>query len=163
SPAQLWFFEQRLEQAHQFNQAVLLVARADVQPEHVEAALAAVLAQHDRLRLRFSSREPSVRASHQPHATLPLYTLDLPRGRRGGARCAPALAQASAGVQGSLALGGGPRARGAWLDLGRGERRLLLAAHDLVVDGVSWRILLEDLTRAGEQVPAARPIALPAK
>ena len=39
-----------------------------------------------------------------------------------------------------------------------GERRLLLVAHHLVVDGVSWRILAEDLTAllaGGEPAPVA--------
>ena len=39
--------------------------------------------------------------------------------------------------------------------------RLLLIAHHLIVDGVSWRILLEDLVRAYEQAVARQPIALP--
>lgn len=32
-----------------------------------------------------------------------------------------------------------------------GGQRLLLVIHHLVVDGVSWRILLEDLQRAYQQ------------
>ena len=36
------------------------------------------------------------------------------------------------------------------------RRRLLLVAHHLVVDGVSWRILLEDLERGYEQLGAGQ-------
>ena len=59
----------------------------------------------------------------------------------------------------------------AGLDLGAGpllravlaERVLRLTAHHLVVDGVSWRILLEDLDTAYHQAVRGEPVRLPAK
>ncbi|WP_406115517.1 amino acid adenylation domain-containing protein [Kitasatospora purpeofusca] len=48
-----------------------------------------------------------------------------------------------------------------WLDAGEHTPgRLLLVLHHLVVDGVSWRILLPDLRAAGEAVLADRPVLL---
>ncbi|MFD9064423.1 amino acid adenylation domain-containing protein, partial [Kitasatospora purpeofusca] len=48
-----------------------------------------------------------------------------------------------------------------WLDTGEHTPgRLLLVLHHLVVDGVSWRILLPDLRAAGEAVLADRPVLL---
>ncbi|WP_051472173.1 non-ribosomal peptide synthetase [Patulibacter minatonensis] len=41
-----------------------------------------------------------------------------------------------------------------------GPGRLVLVAHHLVVDGVSWRILGEDLRTAWDQLSAGEPIAL---
>src|SRR6185369_5731747 len=41
--------------------------------------------------------------------------------------------------------------------------RLLLAIHHLVVDGVSWRILLEDLEAACRHLAVGEPVRLPAK
>ncbi|MGV0618411.1 condensation domain-containing protein, partial [Mycolicibacterium elephantis] len=40
--------------------------------------------------------------------------------------------------------------------------QLLVVAHHLVVDGVSWRILLEDLNLAWTQHRAGQPVQLPA-
>ncbi|MFD5778348.1 amino acid adenylation domain-containing protein, partial [Streptomyces fungicidicus] len=50
-----------------------------------------------------------------------------------------------------------------WFDtgVGRGPGRLLLVAHHLVVDGVSWRILLPDLRSAWEALRDGRPVTLP--
>jgi NRPS condensation-like uncharacterized protein len=57
-----------------------------------------------------------------------------------------AVETAAAELQASLDLGRGPLLRVALFDYGRGKAgRLLLIMHHLVVDGVSWRILLEDL------------------
>ncbi|MCE1119031.1 non-ribosomal peptide synthetase, partial [Pseudomonas sp. NMI795_08] len=42
-------------------------------------------------------------------------------------------------------------------------QRLLLVIHHLAVDGVSWRILFEDLQQAYEQLSRGLPLALPGK
>ncbi|SEC85191.1 non-ribosomal peptide synthase domain TIGR01720/amino acid adenylation domain-containing protein [Amycolatopsis tolypomycina] len=50
-----------------------------------------------------------------------------------------------------------------WLDGGRGRAgRLLLAVHHLAVDGVSWRVLLDDIAVAWNDAVEGRPIRLPA-
>src|SRR5262249_43871459 len=52
--------------------------------------------------------------------------------------------------------------RAVWFDRGRDEPgRLLLLVHHLVVDGVSWRILLPDLAAAWRDVARAVPVDLP--
>jgi len=54
--------------------------------------------------------------------------------------------------------------RVALFDLGvHVPRRLLLIIHHLVVDGVSWRILLEDLQTAYQQLSRKETMQLPAK
>jgi non-ribosomal peptide synthase protein (TIGR01720 family) len=40
------------------------------------------------------------------------------------------------------------------------EQRLLLAAHHLIIDGVSWRILVEDIARGLEQAGRGEPVSL---
>jgi len=66
-------------------------------------------------------------------------------------------------VQQSLNLSAGPLLRAVLFDLGAGEQRLLLAIHHLAVDGVSWRILLEDLQRGYEQAGRGAAVQLGAK
>ncbi|MFE3794902.1 amino acid adenylation domain-containing protein [Nocardia tengchongensis] len=44
-----------------------------------------------------------------------------------------------------------------WFDCAAEPGRLLVVAHHLVVDGVSWRILVPDLMVAGAQVSAGQP------
>ncbi|WP_338868507.1 amino acid adenylation domain-containing protein [Myxococcus stipitatus] len=48
-------------------------------------------------------------------------------------------------------------------DMGTRGTRLLLAVHHLVVDAVSWRVLLQDLGTAYQQLLSGEPAALPAK
>ncbi|WP_049311024.1 condensation domain-containing protein, partial [Pseudomonas aeruginosa] len=63
----------------------------------------------------------------------------------------------------SLDLEQGPLLRAVLVDGPAGEQRLLLAIHHLVVDGVSWRVLLEDLQQVYRQLDEGAEPALPAK
>ncbi|HLM46885.1 MAG TPA: condensation domain-containing protein, partial [Myxococcaceae bacterium] len=66
--------------------------------------------------------------------------------------------------QASLGLQEGSLARAVLYELGAGEpRRLLLVIHHLVVDGVSWRVLLTDLVLAVAQLQAGGAVRLPPK
>ncbi|HEX8868118.1 MAG TPA: condensation domain-containing protein, partial [Lentzea sp.] len=54
----------------------------------------------------------------------------------------------------------GQMLRVVWFDATGGQGRLLVAANHLVVDGVSWRVLLPDLAEAADQLQAGRAPAL---
>ncbi|WP_030843619.1 non-ribosomal peptide synthetase [Streptomyces sp. NRRL F-4474] len=54
---------------------------------------------------------------------------------------------------------GGVMLRAVWR---RDARQLVLVAHHVVIDGVSWRILMEDLATAWQQYSAGAPVRLPA-
>jgi non-ribosomal peptide synthase protein (TIGR01720 family) len=67
-------------------------------------------------------------------------------------------------VHASFDLAHGPLLKGVLFDLGVGRRPFLfLAAHHLVVDGVSWRILLDDLDTAYRQAVRGEAIDLGAR
>ncbi|MFM0205991.1 amino acid adenylation domain-containing protein, partial [Paraburkholderia sediminicola] len=71
-----------------------------------------------------------------------------------------ALHDACTRVQRQLDLRRGPLLKAAYLDLGQHGQRVLLAIHHLAVDGVSWRILLEELQQAYAQAERGEAIAL---
>src|ERR1051325_4786406 len=67
-------------------------------------------------------------------------------------------------TQSSLDLHDGPIIRAGYFDLGPATpHRLLIVIHHLAVDGVSWRILLDDLRRTYEQLQRGNDVQLPAK
>ena len=58
----------------------------------------------------------------------------------------------------------GPVLRAALFDYEKeGKQRLFITIHHLVVDGVSWRILLEELERAYHQLKKGEAVQLPEK
>ncbi|MEN8638237.1 non-ribosomal peptide synthetase [Pseudomonas sichuanensis] len=138
TPIQHWFFDSEVPQPQHWNQAVLLEARQPLQAEKLEQALAALVAHHDSLRLRFSQAQGRWQAEYtQPHTQPLLWTATVADFND----CQALYSD----VQRSLDLEQGPLLRALLVSDGQGAQRLLLAIHHLVVDGVSWRVLLEDL------------------
>jgi amino acid adenylation domain-containing protein/non-ribosomal peptide synthase protein (TIGR01720 family) len=162
TPIQLWLVEQDLADLHHFNQAALLPVARTVNLNLLVRALHAVVTHHDALHLRFARAGDGWRQWSEPPAReLPVATADLTR--LPPAERPAALERAAAKLQASLSLDG-PLVRVALFDLGLDEpRRLLVAIHHLVVDGVSWRVLLEDLWRAYGQLVQGVPVSLPQK
>ncbi|HSF38816.1 MAG TPA: non-ribosomal peptide synthase/polyketide synthase [Thermoanaerobaculia bacterium] len=163
TPIQRWLFEQPSPVVDHFNQAVLLELRRPLPPALLATAALDLLAHHDALRLRFvhGSSGWSQEIAGLPGEP-PFHRIDLsalPEGLRRGA-----LESAAGGVQASLCLATGPLVRFALFHPGAGEPdRLLIAIHHLAVDGVSWRVLLEDLRLACEQRGRGEAVRLPAK
>ncbi|HEY7511838.1 MAG TPA: amino acid adenylation domain-containing protein, partial [Vicinamibacteria bacterium] len=144
-PAQRWLFEQALEEPWHFNQAVMLEVRPDVPEQRLERAARALQDHHDALRARFVNGAGGWEQRFEGVETAAPFQVadlsDVPEEQRRGA-----IARAAAEAQRSLDLERGPVWRMALFRLGEGQpARLLIVAHHLVVDGVSWRVLLEDL------------------
>jgi amino acid adenylation domain-containing protein/non-ribosomal peptide synthase protein (TIGR01720 family) len=162
TPIQRWFFAQDLPDPHHFNQVMLLEPREPLDAGVVEEAVARLLEHHDALRLRFERRDGGWRQwNAPPDSAVPFQTVDLsglPDAERGAA-----LEAAAAERQASLDLAAGPLVRAVLFQLGEGRQRLLVVAHHLVVDGVSWRVLVEDLETACRQLARGEPVRLPPK
>jgi non-ribosomal peptide synthase protein (TIGR01720 family) len=163
TPIQQWFFEQVLPAPQHFNQSVLLEVPPDLQPALLVRVVQALLWHHDALRLRFMPTAAGWQQAHTaPDIAIPLCVVDL-------AAVAPtvrlaALTAIAASVQASLHLTKGPLLRVVFFALGEGQPgRLLVVVHHLVVDGVSWRILLEDLATVYQQLCRGEAVQLPAK
>ena len=155
-PMQQQFFAQAMPEAQRWNQSVMLKARLAPEPAHLRRALHALVAAHDALRLRFQAPQGEWQAHFDEQAPGDdlLWQFDARQGETWQALCDRA--------QGSLDLAHGPLLR-AVQDEVEGEQRLLLVIHHLAVDGVSWRILLEDLHSAYTQASAGQACELPAR
>ncbi|MGQ9371958.1 amino acid adenylation domain-containing protein, partial [Azospirillum sp. A39] len=154
-PIQRWFFEQPMAERRRWNQAVLLRPRAAVDRPALAAALTALTARHDALRLRFRRDAGGVwRQAYAPSQD------DGVLWQRDAAD-EGAFARHVDDAHASLDLAEGPLLRALLLRRADGEERLLLVIHHLVVDGVSWRILLEDLAAAYAHALAGAAPRLP--
>ncbi len=162
TPIQRWFLERESPEPHHFNQAVLLASREPLRAASLACAVGRLMAHHDALRLRL---ERGAAGWEQRNAGLddpaPFTAVDL--SGLPAERHAAAVEGGAAAAQMSLDLARGPLARFVAFDLGPRPARLLVAVHHLAVDGVSWRILLEDLCTAYAQAERGREIELPPK
>ncbi len=151
TPIQSGFVEAAIPHRDHWNQAVMLAPREPLQAPVLEAALHAVLSHHDALRARL--RDNGLNYDGPVPAVL---------WQREAVDDA-ALAEVAEQAQRSLSLEEGLLLRAVLIDRGEQGQRLLLVVHHLVIDGVSWRIVLEDLQQAYTDLAAQRTLALPAK
>jgi amino acid adenylation domain-containing protein/non-ribosomal peptide synthase protein (TIGR01720 family) len=157
TPIQLWFFASFDGAPGHYNHAVLLRPTAALDGDALTTALRAVIARHDMLRARFEQIDGRWRQRVAPDDRLPLVEIDC--------RDAPDplahLSRVADQLNADCDLAAGPLFRAARLKLPDGER-LLLVAHHLVIDGMSWRILLDDLVAAYDSAQAGRSVMLAA-
>ncbi|HEY0470900.1 MAG TPA: condensation domain-containing protein, partial [Kribbella sp.] len=177
TPIQHWLFDTSTRPSH-FDQSVTVELTDHVDEHALRTALAALIEHHDALRMRFTRTDgqwnqdnapiqPTDESAEQPLAGLggaagvlrphDLSSMDATEQQTAMTRIAE---QVHAGFD----LGHGPLVQAALFHLGAGRRPvLLLAVHHLVVDAVSWRIMLDDLETAYQQVSHDQPVQLPAK
>ncbi|WP_213289371.1 non-ribosomal peptide synthetase [Bradyrhizobium sp. sGM-13] len=157
-PIQARFFSEDIGNRDHWNQAVLLVPQTRMDWETLRRALATIVDHHDALRLRFAQADGAWRAVQgtppSPSELLWIHT-DVE-----DATQVTALASAA---QESLSLSSGRLLRAVAMDLADGSQRLLIVIHHLVVDGVSWRVLLEDLASAYDHLKRDAVVTLPPK
>ncbi|MEU5259418.1 amino acid adenylation domain-containing protein [Amycolatopsis sp. NPDC021455] len=143
-----------------FNQSMLVRTPAGIGLPELHTVLAALLDHHDALRLVATGDGLEVRPPGAVAARV--LRVDV-TGLEPEARQAE-LTRRGAAAQAELDPAAGELLRAVWFDAGPAERgRLLLVVHHLAVDGVSWRILLEDLATAWtavreDRAPALEPV-----
>ncbi|ANW03877.1 non-ribosomal peptide synthetase [Bradyrhizobium icense] len=157
-PIQARFFSEDIANRNHWNQAVLLVPQTRMDWETLRRALTTIVDHHDALCLQFAQVDGAWHATQgtppSPSELLWIHT-DV-----GDATQVTAIASAA---QESLSLSSGSLLHAAAMDLADGSQRLLIVIHHLVVDGVSWRVLLEDLASAYDQLKRDAVVTLPPK
>ncbi|GLZ36653.1 non-ribosomal peptide synthetase [Actinokineospora sp. NBRC 105648] len=149
TPIQRWFFDHLTDSVDRFHQSMYLELAGDLDEDALEIALGALLEHHDALRLRAERADGHWRqynAAPGPVTVIQRFDhLD---------------AGAIALAQQDFRLDTGPLLRALLFVPARARPRLFLVAHHLVVDGVSWRILLSDLDTAYRQATRGHRVDL---
>ncbi|WP_328489127.1 non-ribosomal peptide synthase/polyketide synthase [Streptomyces zaomyceticus] len=163
TPIMHWFLE-RGGPADQYNQSRLVQVPATLDHGQLRAALGALVDHHDALRARLSPaperrlefREPGAVAVDAILRRVDAAGLDEREQRE-------LVGRETRAARERLDLATGDVVQAVWFDRGHDlPGLLLLLVHHLVVDGVSWRILVPDLAEAYREVSAGRTPALQA-
>ncbi|WP_405163065.1 amino acid adenylation domain-containing protein [Nocardia sp. NBC_01499] len=145
---------------NRFAMSMVLRLPAEITWDGVVSSLTAVVERHDILRSRLATG-PDTGLVVGPPESVDLARLtrraDWRPERSWDDRVRDELDTAA----GELDPAAGEMVRFVWLRQQDGPGWLLLVLHHLVVDGVSWRILLPDLAAAWERVRDDRPVTLP--
>ena len=159
APAQKEFFLNSPIHPNHFNMAVMFYSKESIDQEAVKQVFTKIQEHHDALRITFKKeKEQPFPINHHLDYPLSLQVYDLRR--QENAR--ESLENQADQIQASIDLENGPLMKLGLFHLDDGDR-LLIVIHHLVVDGVSWRILFEDIENLMQQYKNEQPLALPLK
>ncbi|WJM11232.1 amino acid adenylation domain-containing protein [Paenibacillus sp. PK1-4R] len=160
TPIQQRLLEGTVQLPHHYNQAVMLHRRAGFDEGILRRVFERIVTHHDALRMRYREEvQGIVQWNHGlTEASFGLDVIDLRSETTLDTRI-PAEADR---LQRELHLEQGPLMRLGLMKTREGDH-LLIVIHHLVVDGVSWRILFEDIQTGYEQIERGEEIRLPEK
>ncbi|WJQ84449.1 linear gramicidin non-ribosomal peptide synthetase LgrA [Brevibacillus brevis] len=160
TPIQHYFFERITSSRQHWNQAMMVFSREGFHSEQLMESLHALVLHHDALRMSFTeSDEGIVQLNRGDDGNLFVFQVfDFTEELNARNK----VEEEANRLQASMNLQEGPLVQVALFKTRVGDH-LLFAIHHLVVDGVSWRILLEDFRIAYQQVASGNPIAIPEK
>ena len=136
-----------------FYQAMVLATPAGITAHEVQRVLQTVVDAHAMLRARL------VTTATGWTLTVPDQTAAIGLTVRSGALTSDCVEAEKAAAAAELDPRAGNMVRAVWFDAPEASGQLLLVIHHLVIDGVSWRILSEDLSRAWNDLAAGRDVA----
>jgi len=163
TPIQSWFFRRNLHTPEQWNLATAFELRSDISTETVQRAVEAVVSRHPQLRAGFRSGDNGwIQEVNDRGRDL----IDLSSQAASSAAGSEAYELAIQQVQASFAFDGSPLAGFATVatpldpdtDRDREGLTLVIVAHHLVMDAVSWQILGDDFATALAATNADEPI-----
>ena len=174
TPIQHWFFAQNFLDSHHWNQSIMLEIEKSIPFTWIEQSIQKLLLHHDALRLQFSNIEQNIDKNTESgvqqinadvdnyiNKQIPLLQFDLSALNEEQQKST--ITKTATQLQTSLNLATG-LVRVGFFKLGNDKsNRLLFVIHHLVIDGISWRILLSDLQTVIQQLSSGQKIQLPSK
>ncbi len=149
----LWFMEQYAPGTAAYVVPVALELRGPLDPDAVTAALTAVVARHESLRLRVHADEDG-----RPHATtaapapVPLAVVTVPAGLDPAGRDRHTRDLVTADAAQPFDLAAGPLLRATLIGRGPDDHILLLSLHHIAADGWSTDLIIGEFAAAYDTV-----------
>ncbi len=163
TPVQHWFFEQDLPEPHHYNHSVLLKVPKGLNDNYLSKAFSELIRHHDALRLKFEKEKNASEwiQSIDDYKNVSVFSsLDISKSDSDDNVMEEDISE----LQKSLSLSDGVLIKAKLYRRSSGEDdRLLIIIHHLAVDGISWRIMLEDLFNAYLQLSSGQEIVFPQK
>lgn len=143
-PIQHWFFEQNFSVKEQWSQVCLLDLMGNADTEILRRCLQILPTWHDALRARFFQEKSGWKQHYTDNASIEFQIVNLPATSE-LEDVDKQILEWELKIQEYFDLTDGPLFGAVVIAINNVPKKLLMAAHHLIIDGVSWRILLEDM------------------
>ncbi|WP_046759327.1 condensation domain-containing protein, partial [Kordia jejudonensis] len=158
-PIQRLFFEDEYPEMKHYNQSLLLSVEKTVSKENIATIVQALVERHDTFRLAFEKINDAWTQRYTQKIT-PLHhknLVDTPQKELAGN-----ITEICKYYQDSFTLETADVVKFVYMEtpVATQQNRLFIVAHHLTIDGVSWRIILDDINESLQQITAGKPIQL---
>jgi amino acid adenylation domain-containing protein/non-ribosomal peptide synthase protein (TIGR01720 family) len=149
-PIQKYFFEKQGTDFNHYNQSIYFIFKERINFEHVRKVFDKIIEHHDALRINFKIKDNTIKQFNNPYPypyPLSINEYDF----HTDDNVEEKILEIANKEQQSINIEQGPLMR---LNLFhcKNEDKLLMIFHHLVIDGVSWRILMEDFNDLHQQI-----------
>ncbi|SHN37810.1 non-ribosomal peptide synthetase, partial [Mucilaginibacter sp. OK098] len=153
------FFNGGITNKHHYNQSVMLNFPNRITTEEIRLIFSNIQDHHDALRMVYHlDGEQVIQNYQEPGQIVSVRYSDL----RGTKYTQQELLSLCSELQSGIDVEHGPLVKLGLFDMDGGSR-LLIVIHHLVIDGISWRILFEDIETLYSQMTKGQPLKLPMK
>ncbi|KAA3617202.1 MAG: amino acid adenylation domain-containing protein [Calditrichaeota bacterium] len=165
TPIQHWFFDHHQEHPHQFNTSMILelFQKEPINVDVLEKSVLKLMEHHDVLRASFKiEKNTRYQTFENLPEKAPVKYVDLSSFRKGKQK--KSIEEEAARIQQSFVLENAPLMKVVFFECGKkANSKLLFIFHHLVIDGVSWRLVIEDFVSIFAQFAEKRDVKLPEK
>ena len=162
TPIEKWFFSHPFPVPQHYNQSVLLEFKRDIDVILLEKTFERLIDHHDGLRLNYN---PVKNVLFFNNAFLKMHvnieTIDMTG--IPSVQAEQFILEKGYEIKGRFDLSKDLLIRAVVFKEAKGLRKVLITVHHLVVDGISWRIILEDLDRVYTSLEKGEPVRMPQK
>jgi amino acid adenylation domain-containing protein/non-ribosomal peptide synthase protein (TIGR01720 family) len=162
TPIQCWFFENNFTGSFHFNHAVMLCKEDGFDKDIIEKVFTKIVEHHDTLRIMFEKKENKIVQRNRGSQDILFHLQVLNMMENSRETIEKEIEKESNRLQRSISLDTGPLIKLGLFKTPGGDH-LLIIIHHLVVDGISWRILMEDFTTGCQQALNNEEIKFPYK
>jgi iturin family lipopeptide synthetase B len=161
TPIQERFFSGPEIDNHHYNLSVMLYSPERLEGKGIEEVVRKIQEHHDALRMTYNKVDGKIiQTNHGP--AYPFFVQEHDLCNMMHEEAVETLERYASEIQASINTAAGPLMKTGLFHLCDGDR-LLIVIHHLVIDGVSWRILFEDIESLYGQYKNSEPFVLPLK
>ncbi|OMF98439.1 non-ribosomal peptide synthetase [Paenibacillus sp. FSL R7-0337] len=161
TPITRWFIESKFPCAGHYTQSLVLRLKANIAADSLQQALRHLMLHHDGLRMNLNQASGQLFYNNK-HWNEPFIVQEYDLSRVPAELQSVRMNELGEGMKADFIPDSRMLLKACIFDLGH-TRLCLLAAHHLVIDGVSWRIITEDLLRLLRQIEKGNKLHLPRK
>jgi non-ribosomal peptide synthase protein (TIGR01720 family) len=161
TPVQKWFFERDWNNIHHFNQSTLLEVKDKITLHMVKAIFNIIAQYHDAFRMRYKLENGKYVQSYSNNLFINVEERTLED--KNEKEFSEEIHKDTTLIQSRLNIFNGPVVQVVLYRCPDNRDRIFVVAHHLVVDGVSWRILMDDMKTIYGAFMSTGKVALPTK